>query len=85
MRTRNHHHRRATQELGMKLASDGAVAALHEVMFRFHLEKCRLLSDGEAFCSECAMSVVCSNHHTSLIDGVEHSLVDIVDAGRSNE
>lgn len=83
MRSRNHHHRRATQELGMKLASHGAAAALHEVMFRFHLEKCRMLSDGETFCSGCMLAAACVAHHALIMDGTEHSLVEIVEAGES--
>jgi hypothetical protein len=41
----------------MRASAVGVSAALHEVMFRFHLEKCRQLSDGDTYCVGCGMGL----------------------------
>ncbi|PAV67822.1 hypothetical protein WR25_02692 [Diploscapter pachys] len=71
MRSRNHHHRRVKQELGMRASAVGVSAALHERWG--HL--LRWLRHGAA----------CLAHRALITDGIEHSLIEIVDLGASED
>lgn len=81
----NHHQQRAVQENDMRALAAAPVAQLHEVMLRYHIEKCRTLTDGDSHCLHCSVARACVRHHMGLAAGHIVSVVDLVDRGSSTD
>lgn len=79
MQPRNHHQQRAVQESRMKAAATGNRTQIHEAMLRYHLERCRAQTDGDAPCAACAVASACNRHHAALAAGHVISVVEIVE------